>query len=124
MIEMGLIEDNFIYDGKEGGNLLLQVGKNTKTLFSCHTDTVDSRSIDWYPGRKKEIVIDINDMKIRKKDRTTPCLGADDGTGIWLCLEMIKAGVEGLYIFHRAEEVGGVGSSLYSEPYTSNLIWI
>jgi hypothetical protein len=39
------------------------------------------------------------------------CLGADCTTGVWLMLEMIKAGVEGLYIFHRDEENGGKGST-------------
>lgn len=43
------------------------------------------------------------------------CLGADDGTGIWLMWELIKAGVKGLYIFHRAEEVGGQGSGYIAE---------
>jgi hypothetical protein len=111
LMRLGMVEDEFIYKNKVGGNLFLQIGKNPKVLFSCHTDTVDSRNIDWYAGRKKEIMLDINDMRIKKKDTSTPCLGADDGTGIWLCWELIKAGVEGLYIFHRAEEVGGVGSS-------------
>lgn len=37
-------------------------------------------------------------------------LGADDGVGIWLMLRMISAGVEGLYIFHADEEIGGGGS--------------
>ena len=111
MMKLGLTEDNFVYQGKQGGNLFLKIGKDPKVLFSCHTDTVDTRNINWFEGRKKEIMLDINDMRIKKKDTSTACLGADDGTGIWLCWELIKAGVEGLYIFHRAEEVGGVGSS-------------
>jgi len=37
-------------------------------------------------------------------------LGADNGAGMWLLLEMIDAGVPGTYIFHRGEECGGVGS--------------
>lgn len=37
-------------------------------------------------------------------------LGADNGAGVWLCLELYKAGVPGLYVFHADEEVGMVGS--------------
>lgn len=37
-------------------------------------------------------------------------LGADNAAGMWLCLEMIAAGVPGAYIFHRGEERGGIGS--------------
>ena len=110
LMKMGMTEDNYTYDGKEGGNLFLKIGKDPKVLFSCHTDTVD-RGSPFNAGDRKEIMLDISDMRIKKKIKTNPCLGADDGTGIWLCWELIKAGVEGLYIFHRAEEVGGRGSS-------------
>lgn len=37
-------------------------------------------------------------------------LGADDAAGMWLLFQMIRAGIGGTYIFHKAEEVGGVGS--------------
>jgi hypothetical protein len=37
-------------------------------------------------------------------------LGADDGAGVWLLLAMLEAGVEGLYVFHRGEEKGCLGS--------------
>lgn len=110
LMSMGMTEDGYSYDGKEGGNLFLKIGKDPKVLFSCHTDTVD-RGSPFNAGDRKEIMLDISDMRIKKKDRAMACLGADDGTGIWLCWELIKAGVEGLYIFHRAEEVGGRGSS-------------
>jgi len=121
LIKLGMTEDNFVYQGKAGGNLFVKIGKDPKVLFSCHTDTVDTRNIDWYNGRQKEIILDINDMRIKKKDTSTACLGADDGTGIWLCWELIKAGVEGFYIFHRAEEVGGVGSSYIANNNSTEL---
>jgi len=38
-------------------------------------------------------------------------LGADDTTGIWLMLNMIKARIPGTYFFFRGEEVGGIGST-------------
>ena len=40
------------------------------------------------------------------------CLGADCTTGVWLILEMIDAGIPGLYIVHAGEEIGCVGSGL------------
>lgn len=39
------------------------------------------------------------------------CLGADDGTGVFIMVQMILEGVEGTYIFHREEETGGQGSN-------------
>jgi hypothetical protein len=119
MIRLGMAEDKFVYKGKVGGNLFLLIGKNPKVLFSCHTDTVDRGTFP--AGAKKGIVLDINSMRIKKENTSTPCLGADDGTGIWLCWELIKAGVEGLYIFHRAEEVGGVGSSYIANNNSEEL---
>lgn len=50
-----MTEDNFVYRGKKGGNLFVKIGKDPKVLFSCHTDTVDTRNIDWYNGRKKKL---------------------------------------------------------------------
>ena len=38
------------------------------------------------------------------------CLGADCTTGVWLMLELMKSGKAGLYIFHRDEEIGALGS--------------
>ena len=48
-------------------------------------------------------------------DHASDCLGADDGAGVFLMLEMIDANVEGTYIFHRGEERGGWGSSQIAE---------
>jgi hypothetical protein len=48
-------------------------------------------------------------------DKKSNCLGADDTAGVWLMREMILAERPGLYIFHRAEEIGGVGSSWIAE---------
>jgi len=42
-------------------------------------------------------------------------LGADDGAGVWLLLELIDAGVPGSYIFFRGEERGGIGSKSVSD---------
>jgi hypothetical protein len=86
-------------------NLVVGVGprdKNAGVLFSCHTDTVHAN------GGKQEVIFDAN-MGVAYKVDKDP-LGADDGTGVWLLLQMIERGVPGTYVFHRGEERGCVGS--------------
>ncbi len=89
------------------GNYWLDVltpeDEHSPVMWSCHTDTVHSKPIKaavQYDGRYLEL----------HPNSSASCLGADCGTGIWIMLEMIKAQVPGLYIFHRAEEVGCQGS--------------
>lgn len=78
-------------------------GEISKTIFSCHVDTVH---------RSEGMQRVKYDRKTQRyfKDDNEP-LGADDGAGAWLMLEMIDAGVPGFYLFHRGEECGGIGSS-------------
>ena len=90
----GMTQDAF-------GNRLLRLGHST-TLFSCHTDTVHR-----HPGTQK-LVYDPG-LNIIYKDDDEP-LGADDAAGIWVLLQLIEARVPGLYVFHRGEECGGLGS--------------
>ena len=114
MKKLGASKDGFKYHkGDAGeGNIILWVGdkKKTKTLFSCHTDTVHRTPIMQDP------YIDLDAMKFRVN--SGQCLGGDDGSGIWLMLELLRAGVPGLYIFHRAEEVGGQGSSYSCQSHS------
>jgi len=98
--------DDFSYrKGSLKGNIFIQVGekKDSETVFSCHTDTVHRT------GVIQNVMLCPDDLVFRTD--SGQCLGADDGTGVWIMWEMIKAGVKGLYIFHRAEEVGGQGSA-------------
>jgi hypothetical protein len=44
------------------------------------------------------------------KESKAGCLGADDGVGIWIMLNMIIEKVPGTYIFHTGEECGGLGA--------------
>lgn len=74
-------------------------------LFSCHTDTVHRAE----HGVRQPVEYDPN-LCLAFSGNAQP-LGADDGAGCWLLLEMIKAGVKGTFVFHRAEEKGGIGSS-------------
>lgn len=91
---LGLERDEF-------GNLYKRIG-TAPILWSCHTDTVHKR------GGKQNLQYGEQDGLFTSDAN---CLGADCTTGVYLMHQMIKRGVEGLYIFHRAEEVGGQGSS-------------
>ena len=79
---------------------------NTPVLWSCHVDTVHKPDAPV----TQTIVYDAECGMAYKDDKIMP-LGADDGAGVWLMLEMIDAGVPGTYIFHRGEERGGIGST-------------
>lgn len=103
------------------GNLILRLGddgkpmslddsqKNqAKVLFSAHTDTVH-----WTSGTQKVYKDTVKqEYFIKTKDG---CLGADDGAGIVVLLALIKVKTPGLYIFHRGEECGGLGSSFIAK---------
>lgn len=95
--------------------------EQTQTMFSCHTDTVH-----WDKGYQKFLYFE--DLEIIAKttlkkdpDFDNECLGADDGAGVWIMLNMIEAGVPGLYVFHRGEELGGIGST-YITQYNQELV--
>lgn len=90
------------------GNYILAIpqdtGKPSRVMWSCHTDTVHRTA-----GRQA-LSVD-NGMVSIASSKDSSCLGADCGAGVWLMLEMIAWNVPGLYVFHRAEEIGGLGSS-------------
>lgn len=96
----GAIEDEF-------GNFWVTVNKpdnsTPTTVFSSHLDTVHrKKDTDTYKLSIKKAWVEVKGGGV---------LGADCGTGIWLMLNMIKAQVPGLYLFHREEEIGGGGSA-------------
>lgn len=84
------------------GNRIVRIGDKPSVLWSSHTDTVHKTD-----GR--QALIRTDDHAIMRRD-TGDCLGADCTTGVWLMCEMIRANVPGLYVFHRDEERGGLGS--------------
>lgn len=102
--------DAYILDSQgEPSAVVICTDPTSRTMFSAHVDTVHS-----YEGR--QFVEYDNDMGIlhkpsAKREQFGDCLGADDGAGIWLLLQMIDAGIPGWYLFHYGEERGGVGSS-------------
>lgn len=79
-------------------------GRST-LMWSCHVDTVH-----WDKPEviKQEVYVDHEGTAF--VNSTANCLGADDGAGVWLMLEMYLAGVKGVYVFHRGEERGCIGS--------------
>lgn len=86
-------------------------GNRATTLFTSHTDTVDRPTANPLKDRKALAYDDtFGHVFLDTKNVVGTCLGADDGAGVWLMLEMIKAKVPGGYLFCRGEERGGVGS--------------
>ena len=88
-------------------------GTDSKTLFSCHTDTVH------HDEGEQDIYLDTHLHEVFVKDSN--CLGADDGTGMYIMIMMINNRVPGTYIFHRAEEIGGQGSSFIRKEWSEDL---
>lgn len=83
-------------------------GGASTTLFSSHVDTVHH----YNSPETQSILYDPEFGHIFLDNKgTTNCLGADDGAGVWLMLEMLKAGVPGTYVFHRGEERGCLGAN-------------
>jgi len=102
------------YKRDKAGNYFLQIGKKSQSniLFSSHTDTVHNRMV---PGLTQKLEIDENDMSLRSIQKE--CLGADDGTGMFLMFMLMRKKVPGLYVFHRGEERGGIGSSYIASDW-------
>lgn len=96
----------------------IQVGevKDAPVLWCSHVDTVHRSDAPV----TQQIVYDEGCGMIYKDDKTMP-LGADDGVGVWLMLEMIDAKVKGTYLFHRGEEKGGIGSGGIAKHHESFL---
>lgn len=96
------------------GNRIKRIG-DSNILWSSHTDTVHRRE-----GQQKVVLLG-DYIMLGNNEVQSSCLGADCTIGVWLMTEMIKAEVPGLYIFHRGEEIGGVGSSYIAKSYASIL---
>lgn len=105
----GSIEGSY-YD--EFGNWWYSQGEGSKWLFTAHSDTVH----DYYDVMKYEL--EVTDNKVRRKGGGI--LGADCGTGMFILLSMIEAGVPGTYVIYAEEEVGGFGSANSSEYNQDN----
>jgi len=116
----GMEKDDFdnhmLRIGDDGNTMTIESSKKDmpKILFSAHTDTVH------FKNGMQTVCQDTVKQEYFIKEKSG-CLGADDGAGVWILLELIKAKIPGLYIFHRGEECGGLGSSYIAES-TPDLI--
>lgn len=81
-------------------------GSPSRVMWACHTDTVHRKG-----GKQYVVYNPRSGMMYLPETSKSNCLGADDTAGVWLMSHMIRLQVPGLYIFHRGEEVGGLGSS-------------
>lgn len=86
------------------GNFVLTIG-DLPILWSCHTDSVHR-----YDGRQHIRVSGDLIASLDDKNFMSNCLGADDATGCWIMRQMIANNIPGQYVFHRGEEIGGIGS--------------
>lgn len=83
---------------------VLEVGITApKTLFVSHLDTVHRDELT-----HNQVYYDEAKQEAFKMDDVP--LGADDGAGVWLMIQMIKAKVPGAYLFTCGEERGGIGA--------------
>src|SRR3546814_19416360 len=93
------------------GNRMITIGGRPRTLWSCHVDTVAA------VGGAQAVGIDAHGVAHLCDGKAGMSLGADDGAGLWLMLGMIAAACPGLYLFHRGEEQGCLGSR-WTERHT------
>jgi hypothetical protein len=89
----------------EYGNLFKIVGEMPTILWSAHTDSVHREE-----GKQELAWLKDTRTLLLASDKESSCLGADNAAGVWILTQMIKANIPGLYVFHRAEEIGGKGS--------------
>jgi acetylornithine deacetylase/succinyl-diaminopimelate desuccinylase-like protein len=88
------------------GNRYITVGNSPRVSFTAHTDTVHT---------KEGVLKLIENKESSTLQAVDSVLGADDGVGCYLLLEMISKQVPGLYVFFVEEETGGIGSSHSAE---------
>lgn len=102
----------------KAGNAYKIIGDNPTVMWSCHTDTVHTvqgwQRIQYWHKANGDVIYEVNHDGILWAKQSS-CLGADDTVGVWLMMEMIRAKIPGLYIFHRGEEVGCIGSKWIAE---------
>jgi hypothetical protein len=91
---------------KEDGNL-------SNSIFSSHLDTVE-HEIHGSTVKEQGLILSSSNVITVKGGGI---LGADDGAGVWLLVNMIDANVPGRYFFFAGEESGGIGSSFAVRTY-------
>lgn len=94
-------------------NLLPTNETTSRIMFTAHTDTVHRNADTTRHTQKLAYIDDKHEIVGLPIDSESTCLGADDGTGCWVLLRLIEAKIPALYVFFRAEEIGGLGSEYY-----------
>jgi len=99
----------YIFDAM--GNITVDVpntdGTPSRIAFTCHTDTVDNKIGDNTLHISPDGFVSVLGGGV---------LGADDGAGMYILMEMILEQVPGRYIFFATEEQGRIGSQAYAMP--------
>jgi hypothetical protein len=95
------------------GNYFLRVGVSP-IMFAAHYDTVH------FQGGVQDVAVH-DGWAFLPAGSKSNCLGADCTTGVWLILEMIRAGVPGNYAIFAGEEVGCLGSRAFSDNRREDL---
>lgn len=98
-----------VYSDKFGNRIKLH--PTSKTIISVHTDTVHREQ------GMQQIAVNGPIVRLHARETVSNCLGADDTAGVYAALRMIQAGVPATFIFHREEEIGGLGSSWLARSY-------
>lgn len=105
------------------GNIIVDnlADTTSRVMFTSHTDSIHRKAS--HDTQQLNItgngIVTVN----LKETPESSCLGADDATGNYIMLRLLQAGVKGLYVFFRDEEIGGLGSSYFAgQPNNAELI--
>lgn len=102
------------YQDAHGNIVVDNLGSSSaqsRVMFTSHTDSIHRNATHTTQKLKRDG--DIVTIDLAKTPEST-CLGADDSTGNYIMLRLLQAGVKGVYVFFRDEEIGGLGSSYFA----------
>ena len=111
------------YQDAHGNIVVDNLGSSSaqsRVMFTSHTDSIHRNAAHTTQKLKRDgdtITVDL------AKTPESTCLGADDATGNYIMLRLLQAGVKGVYVFFRDEEIGGLGSNYFAtNPMAKPLI--
>lgn len=102
------------YQDAHGNIVVDNLGSSSaqsRVMFTSHTDSIHRNATHTTQKFKRDG--DIVTIDLAKTPEST-CLGADDATGNYIMLRLLQAGVKGVYVFFRDEEIGGLGSNYFA----------
>ena len=105
-LENEIVKNKVKVEKDHYGNIIALID-GSDTMFTSHIDTCHKPS----DPATQPIYYDADKDILFKDD--TMCMGADDGTGVYIMLEMIRNRIPGTYAFFRDEEIGRVGSQKF-----------